>query len=528
LGSALLHVPHPAPPAAGREPAAALNRTVVLVTACAVLFLIAVNTTAINTALNAIADDLHLGSGELSWAVGIYLLAVAGFVVPAGRLGDMLGEREVMVAGLVVFAGAAVMVAAADAAWMAILGRFLQGLGSAFLMPATMAALRVAYPPERQGFALGIWGAVGGVAFAVGPLIGGVLTDEASWRWVWWLTCAYAAIFVWVTLAALRGMPRPTRRPRFDLAGTVLLAVSLFALILAIQQGPEWDWEAVGTIVAFAVSALCLALLVLVETRTSAPLLHLPLLRIPALVAGNLGTFVNALFLIGILFFFNLYAQAVVTLDYSALVASVALLPYGACVFGASVVIGRVCDRVGFRWPIAAGLSLMGVGALLLSRVDVASSYADIWWGSMILGLGVGITFSAPSAAGLRAVPDENAGEASGIINVVRYVGAALVVALGTVVFSSAGSHDLNGALDGAGIPRLEQDRLDATLTGAPAQVAAAERTLERRDGKAFRAGAAEGVAGGFAAVMLGLGIVSSASALAWLVLIGRSPPARK
>ena len=478
LGSALLDVPHPHPRASRHkhEAASAINPTAVLVTACAVLFLIGVNTTAINTALNAIADDLQMGAGELSWSVGIYLLAVAGFVVPAGRLGDMLGERTTMIIGLVVFAAAAVVVAAAGSTWMVILGRFGQGIGSAFLMPATMAALRVAYPPERQGFALGVWGAVGGVAFAVGPLIGGVLTDAASWRWVWWITFAVAAILVLVTRASFRGMPRPSERPRFDLAGTVLLAVSLFALILAIQQGPEWGWGAAGTIAAFTVGAVGLIGLLVVETRTPSPLLHLRLLRIPALVAANLGTFVNALYLVGVLFFFNLYAQAIVTLDYSALGASLALLPYGASVFGASMVIGRLCDRVGFRWPIAVGLIVMGVGALLLSRVDASSTYADIWWCSMILGVGVGVTFSAPSAAGLRAVDDENAGEASGIINVVRYVGATLVVTLGTVVFSTAGSSDLNRTLDSAGIAR--------------SRAGSARRDADRRAGSADGDGA--------------------------------------
>lgn len=495
-----------------------------LVTACSVLLLLAVNTTAINTALNAIADDLQMGAGELSWAVGIYLLAVAGFVVPAGRLGDILGERTVMVAGLIVFAVAAMLVAAATSTWMVIAGRFGQGVGSAFLMPATMASLRVAYPPERQGFALGIWGAVGGVGFAIGPLIGGILTDAASWRWIWWMTVIAASTLAVVTRATFAAMPRPAGRSRFDLAGTALLAVSLFALILAIQQGPTWGWGSVGVIASFAISAAGLVALFVVEARTPEPLLHLGLLRNPALVAASLGTFVNALYLVGVLFFFNIYAQAVVTLDYSALGASLALLPYGASVFAASLVIGRVCDRAGFRWPIAVGLVVMAVGALLLSRVEASSGYADIWWCSVILGLGVGITFSAPSAAGLRTVADENAGEASGIINVVRYLGATLVVALGTIGFSSAGSSDLNRTLDGAGIAHPEQARLDATLTGAPSQLSAAERALDRRERDAYRAGAADGIAGGFAAVMLGLGVLALAAAVGWLALIGRSP----
>jgi hypothetical protein len=167
----------------------------------------------------------------------------------------------------------------------------------------------------------------------------------------------------------------------------------------------------------------------------------------------------------------------------------------------------------------------MGIGALLLSRIDASTTYGDIWWSLMILGVGVGITFSAPSAAGLRAVDDENAGEASGIINVVRYLGATLVVTLGTVLFSGAGSSDLNRTLDGAEIAHPEQGRLDATLTGAPAQLTEAEHTLSSRDREAYRAGAADGIAGGFAAVMLGLGIIAVVSAAAWAMLIGRPRP---
>lgn len=519
IGSALLHVPHPH--RHSREgTGTALNPTVVLSFSCVTLFMIGVNTTAINTALNAIAQDLSLTPGELGWTVGTYMLAVAAFVVVGGTLGDMLGERTMVIAGLSIFAAAAALVAASDSAWMLILGRFAQGAGAAVLTPATMAVLRIAYPPERQGFALGIWGATGGLAFATGPLIGGVLTDLVSWRWLWWSTTILSVGLAWMALGVLRGMPKPTERPKLDLVGTGLLALSLFSLILAIQQGPEWGWASARTLAAFAVAALGLVSLIAFETRSAHPLLNLRLLRIPALAAANLGTFVNALGLIGILFFFNLYAQSIVTLDYSAVLASVALLPYGACVFGASLLIGGLCDRVGFRWPIASGLILLGAGSLLLGMVDAASGYGDIWWASMILGVGVGVTFSAPSAAGLRAVDDEHAGQASGIINVLRYLAAALVVTLGTVLFTSVGSDELNRTLDRAGVPRVEQERLDETLTGAPARVEAAERTLDERDRAAFRSGAADGIAGGFAAVMLALGVIALISSLAWILLM--------
>jgi MFS transporter, DHA2 family, methylenomycin A resistance protein len=520
LNAALLHVPHPHPGRLLREEPGRLRPGAVLLTSCAGLFLIGVNTTAINTALNAIAEQLQMGSSELSWAVGIYMLAVAAFVVLGGRLGDLLGERVAFSIGLVTFSIGALLVAVAQDDWMVILGRMVQGMGSAVLMPATMATLRIAFPADRQGYALGIWGATGGVAFALGPLIGGALTDELSWRWVWWGSLLYAGALGAFSLRSLGGMPRPAERPSIDYAGVALLAVSLFSLILALQEGPDWGWGSVPGIAAFAVAVAAGLALIVFELRTDEPLLHLRLLRRPALIGANVGTFANTIFLIGVIYFFNLYAQAVVTLDYSAVLASVALLPFGGSMFLASLLVGRVADRIGFRAPVALGLALLGVGGLLLSRVDASSGYGDIWWGILIVGIGTGITFSAPSAAGLRALPAENAGEASGIINVVRYVSAALVISLGTILFTEVGSDELNRSLSAAGVKELERDRLDHVLTGAPSQVTAAEESLGRDVREEFESGAAEGISRGFAAVMLGMALTALASMVAWLVLM--------
>jgi EmrB/QacA subfamily drug resistance transporter len=486
------------------------------------LFMIAVNTTAINTALNSIAGDISIGSTELAWAVGIYLLCVAAFVVPGGRLGDLIGQRGLAITGLVVYAGAAVVVAGAATGWELIAGRLFQGLGAAALMPCTMAVLRLVYPTERQGYALGVWGAIGGLGFALGPVIGGAVTDLIGWRWIWWGTVLMGALLLLWATVLLRGLPRPAERPRFDVSGLVLLATGLFLVMLAIQQGSVWGWATPPTLGAFALGVATLATLVAVELRKDEPLLHIRLLRNRALIGASVGTAANAVQLLGVLFFFNIYAQASVTLDLSAVMASVALLPFGACVFAASLLTGRVCDRVGFRWPVAVGLLMMAIGCGALGLVDLAGGYSALWWGLLVSGIGVGITFSAPAAAGLRALPAKAAGEAAGLVNVARYLAAALVVAIGTVIFTTAGSGTMNRELARAGVAPAEQATLDTTLTGSPTHYENAAATLQGEERTAFSTAATAGLASGFHAVALAMGLAALVGGLAWVLLMRR------
>ncbi|MFR9675107.1 MFS transporter [Streptomyces sp. TR06-5] len=521
----LLHVPHlvGSPPGGHRPSTTAVPPLAVLSTGCAALFLLGVNTTAVNSALPAIAADLGLGATALGWTVGIYMLMVAALVVLGGRLGDMLGQRAVMTAGLLTFAAGAALVAVADSAFLLLLGRFVQGLGAMLTMPSTTAVLRLAYPPERQGFAQGIWGAVGGVAFAVGPLVGGLLTDELSWRWVWWASLVWALAVAAVAQFTLRELPGREPWTGLDVPGILLLALGLFALVLACQQIPLWGAGSAAVLGAFAAAVAGLVLLVLVESRRRNPLLHLRLLLEPALVAACLATGINALFLIGLSYFFNIYTQAQATLDYSALTASIALLPYGAGVFATSLLVGPLCDRIGFRRPVALGLVCAGIGALLLARVDAASGYAALWPGTTVIGLGVGITLSAPSAAGLRVLRPGNAGEGAGLINVVRYLAAALVVSLGSLVFLASGTGRLNAHLDAADVPRQDDAHVDRLLTGVGERLSEVDEGLGSAQQEAVREGAAAAVSHGFATVMLILAVVTLLSVPLWLVLLRMS-----
>jgi len=496
-----------------------------LVTACIAFFLIAVNTTAINTAVSAIADDLTISSTTLAWALNAYLLAVAAFVVLGGQLGDVLGRKRIFVFGMALYTIAAIVVATSGTAFQLIGGRALQGVGAAVLMPATMAILHDAFPKEKQGFVLGIWGAVGGVAFALGPLIGGFFTDAISWRWVWWSNVPIAIVALLFAGPMLRGLSLGKKGAQFDVAGIVLLAIGLFTAVFALQQGARWGWGSPSILALFAVAAVSLTAFALVELRAKEPLVHLRLLGSRVFAGGNVGTFINAVALIGLLYFFNLYAQSSVLLDYSALLAGVALLPFGMGIFAASLVSGRLADRIGARLPVAVGIGLQAAGCFLLWFTDVSTTFSGLWLPTLVAGLGVGMTFSTPSAAGLQAVPPEEAGEGSGIINIFRYVGASLVIAVGSLFYASVGIAEMNHQLDAAGVNRVEEEQLDQALTGSPSAIAAQANQLRGQQRQAFISGARQGTVDGFDASMLVIAVSSVGGLVLWLVLMRPGRP---
>jgi EmrB/QacA subfamily drug resistance transporter len=406
----------------------------VLATVCLALGVIAVNTTAINTALPALGEDLDASASSLTWAVNAYLLAVAALVTVGGQLGDVFGKQRAFTAGVLVFAAGSICVAAAPDIWVVVLGRTLQGTGSALLMPGTIAIISEAFAPRERGTAIGIWGAIGGISFAVGPLYGGFFTDVLDWRLMFWADLLFLGVALLLSWTMLRGLA-PGRGGRVDIPGAVLLSTGLFLAVLAVEQAPDWGWTSPTFLVLFAVGVVLLGVFVPVELRRSDPIVHLRLLRIRGFLGGNLATFGNAVGLIGLLYFFNLYVQSPQTFDYSPLRASVVLLPYGITMFFFSIIGGRLADRIGYRWPVAVSLLVAAAGFAVFSRFDATTGEGDLWLPMVLAGIGVGVTFSTTSAAGMVAVPDDMAGEAAGVINMFRYAGAVFVVTVGSVLY---------------------------------------------------------------------------------------------
>jgi DHA2 family methylenomycin A resistance protein-like MFS transporter len=500
-----------------------------LIVVCLIVFVICINTTAINTAVATIADDLALSTSTLGWAIDVYMLTAAALVVLGGQVGDILGRRRVTLVGIAVFAVGSALVATSFTGAQLIGGRALQGAGGAVLMPATMAIVNDTFSKEERGTALGVWGAISMLAFAFGPLYGGFLTEALSWRVIFWADVALLLVAAALLFALLRGLPGGRTGTGVDLLGAMLLGSGSFLVVLALQQGQHWGWGSGLFLVVLATGVLLSVAFVMVELYRRNPLVDLSLFRRRQYVAGSLATFTNTVGLIGLLYFFNLYVQSAVLFDYSPLHASVVLLPYTVSMFVFAYPSGRIADRIGYRLPIVAGLLVMTVGFVMLSQVSVGTTDAELWLPIVLCGVGVGLTYSTTSAAGLAAIPPEEAGQGAGVINMARFLGAVFVIAVGTILYVGQGVETLNKQLAQAGAGRVEEAKLDQVLTGSPGALDRTANQLDAENRDAFVAGARRGIVNGFSDVMWLIAIVGLAGTLLsfWLLRPDRHPASR-
>ncbi len=502
-----------------------VSETGVLVTVCATALLIGLNTTAMNTSVGAMAEEFDMSSTGVAWAVNGYLLASAAFVAPSGQFSDIFGRTRFLFLGLALFLVASLVIALSPGSLVLISGRGLQGLASALLLPAMLAILRLVYPPEQQGRVVGTWAAVGSLTFAIGPLYGGALTDTVGWRYIFWADVVFVMLAGLLAVKYVRPVRETTTDDDADWTGAVLLAGSILLFVLGIQQGGAWGWSS-PAVIGFLAAAVILALaFVLVERRAEAPLVHFKLFGRSQYSAGVITTFAQGFGLMGLLYFVSIYAESYAVYDLSPLDAGLLLLPAGSAMFIAALVGGRVADRIGYRGPNTLAMVLIGVGALAVASVDADTSALVLAGLCMILAAGVGIGFSTTSAAGMVAVEGEVSGEAAGVINLARYLGTVLVVAIGTLLMFAIATSQLESSLEsegitGSGAIDLEQslsetaDDLDKAISDvAPAQEATASAAV------------ADATVDGFRATQAMIGLVGLLAAVAsWSMLKPHDP----
>jgi EmrB/QacA subfamily drug resistance transporter len=439
---------------------------------CFALFMIMLDNTVVNVALPSIQKDLGATLSSLEWTVNAYTLTFAVLLVTGGRAGDIFGRRRMFLFGVVVFAVSSAAIGLAPSQGLLVAGRALQGIGAAFMMPGTLSIITNTFPPEERGKAIGTWAGVSALALAIGPVVGGALTEYVSWRAIFFLNLPVAVAAVAVTLFAARESRDETVERTVDIPGIATLSLGLTALVLALVEGNAWGWGSGRIVALLATAAVALPAFVYVERRVSrVPMVDFTFFRSRTFVGANTVGFIVSFAMLAMFFFLALYMQNI--LGYSALQAGVRFLPSTLVIMVVAPLSGRLSDTVGPRPLIAIGLSLTAFALYLQTHIDVHTSYGLLLPAFMVMGAGIGLTMSPMSTAAMNSVRQEKAGVASGTLSMNRMLGGTFGVAALGALFQHLSRNELAHKLAGTAIPARVRDELVHNL-GSPHNAALA------------------------------------------------------
>ncbi len=409
------------------------------------LFMIMLDNTVVNVALPSIQKDLNASLSALEWTINAYTLTFAVLLVTGGRLGDIFGRRRAFMFGVVAFALSSATAGFAPNDTSLVVSRAVQGIGAAFMMPATLSIITNAFPPAERGRAIGTWAGVSALALAMGPVVGGFLTEQVSWRAIFFLNLPVAALAVVVALAAARESRDPTVPRKIDYLGVGTLSLGLAALVLALVEGNAWGWGSARVLGLLLLSVIGIGGFQLAERRVRFPMVEFSFFRSRQFLGTNGIAFVVSFAMLAMFFFMALYLQNI--LGYSPLQAGVRFLPSTAVIIVAAPIAGRLTDRIGARLPIAVGLTLVAIALYMQSQITVDTSYGTLLPAFVLMGLGIGLTMSPMSTAAMNSVQEAKAGVASGILSMSRMVGGTFGVAAVGALFQHLSDNRLHARL---------------------------------------------------------------------------------
>ena len=392
----------------------------------------------INVAIPTIQRDLHLSVAGLEWVVSSYILVFAGLLLAGGRLADVFGRRRFFVAGLSVFTLSSLAAGLAGSGGVLIGARVFQGLGAAMLVPATLAIIMATFDSARErATAIGAVSAIGALALAFGPLIGGFISQHLHWGWIFFINVPIGVITMGITLVSVRES-RGSGAARLDLPGLLTSAIALFALVYALIEGNDKGWTSGLIVASFAVAALAVALFLLIEARTEHPMVSLPLFRSAAFSGGTVTMMLWAFGVFGIYFFTSLYLQDI--LGFSPTKAGLAFVPMALCLAVSAVLAQPVAARIRPYRTVALGMLIMAAGLVLFGRLGQGASFASLMPGFVVFGAGAGLMQVPLTNAVMHAMPPARSGVASAVFNASREVAGLLgITIIGAILRSRQG-----------------------------------------------------------------------------------------
>ncbi|WP_281895796.1 MFS transporter [Phytohabitans aurantiacus] len=415
------------------------------------VMVVGLDATVVAIANPAIARDLGATFAQLQWVTNGYLLALAVSLIVAGRLADRFGRKTVFLIGVAGFAVASVAVGFSSSIEMVIFWRVMQGFAGALLQPASLAILRNAFPAEKLNMAIGIWAGTSGLAIASGPIVAGLLVENASWEWVFFLNAPVAAIAIAIGLWVVRQSRDPEATGSFDLPGVALLSAALFSLVWALIKAQEHGFGDPLPLGFFGAAAVLGIGFLVREQRAKHPLMPLGLFRDRSFSAGTVLAMLGFFALFGAFFFLTLYLQQVHGM--SPVDAGVRLLPMTATFIVASPIAGALTARYGPRPPLVGGMLLTAVALFALSRISVQADYLSLWPWFIVIGMGFGLVLVGSTEAIVGNAPAHQAGLAGGIQQTAAQLGGVLgTTVFGTVLATRVGDVLLE-KLTGAGVP---------------------------------------------------------------------------
>ncbi|MET0884985.1 MAG: MFS transporter [Mycetocola sp.] len=409
----------------------------VLIATCLSTLVVNANTSAVSILLPAISADTGMSVTDLQWAVTGYSLVGAAVIVTSGSLGDVFGRKRVFQMGLLLFVASCVLIALATTGGLVIAGRMIQGAAGATILACGLSLLSVANRGQAQLRAVSLWGAAAAIGAAAGPLLGGLLVGLTGWQGLFWVDAIVGVICIVITAVTVTESRDPNRSRSIDFAGTILVALTLAPIILAMSKGAEWGWTSLATLGSLAFGLVAGVAFVAVERRVKVPLLDLALLRNRVLVGSTVAILIGAGTINALMYLLSLYFQDPASLGFDSLQAGLATLPATVGLVIVAPLVPRLAAKFGGRQVVGAGFAITAVGFAVIGFTQTTWTYLIFVLPLIAVAVGMGLSNGPASSAATAAVPAHQVGEASGVSNMARYVGAAVATALAASIYGS-------------------------------------------------------------------------------------------